>query len=625
MSNTSDGAVPQAPGGDGFMVVGLGASAGGIRALREFFGYVPERSGMAYVVILHLSPDHDSQLAEVLQQSTPLPVKQVTERVEIEPDHVYVIPPNKSLSLEDGSLVLSEVTSVEERRAPVDIFFRTLAESHGMRAGCVVLSGTGANGSMGLKRVKERGGVAVVARAEGGRVRGHAAPLHRDGAGGLRAAGRRDAGAPRRLPRQPARRRQGRDRGGGAGARATGPRSRRSPPSSRSSGCAPGTTSRTTSAAPCAAASSGASASRRRPTSPPTPATSARTREEARALLKDLLISVTNFFRDPEAFEALEASVIPRLFEDKGAGGYVRVWVAGCATGEEAYSIAMLLAEYAETLAARAVHPGLRLRHRRGGHPDGARRPLHPERRGRREPRAAAPLLHERARRLRRPPRVARDGALRQARPAQRPALLAPRPGKLPQPPHLLQRRGAGEGDVPLPLRPEPRRPPLPRRLRDDRRPLRPLRVRGQAEPHLPVEGGRAAPRPGRAAARAHPDCRPGADPPGGDGADGARTGAALLPRTAPAAAGAVRAALGARQRRARDRPPLGVGRPLPGDARRRAHATTCSRSRAPSCGWSCAARSSTPRSTARTSRRRGSRCASATAPRRSTSSSAPS
>src|ERR1044071_1754237 len=165
MSNNRDGNGHEAvPGnvGDGFMVVGLGASAGGIRALGEFFEHVPEGSGMAYVVILHLSPEHDSRLAEVLQKSTRMPVTQVNESVPIEPEHVYVIPPNRSLSVREGALVLSEVTRVEERRAPVDIFFRTLAESHGARAACVVLSGTGANGSMGLKRVKEHGGVTAV-------------------------------------------------------------------------------------------------------------------------------------------------------------------------------------------------------------------------------------------------------------------------------------------------------------------------------------------------------------------------------------------------------------------------------------------------------------------------------
>src|ERR1044072_3587072 len=89
--------------GDGFMVVGLGASAGGIRALKEYFEHVPEGSGMAYVVILHLSPEHDRRLAEVLQKSTRMPVTQVKESVRIEPDHVYVMPPNRSLSVQDDT------------------------------------------------------------------------------------------------------------------------------------------------------------------------------------------------------------------------------------------------------------------------------------------------------------------------------------------------------------------------------------------------------------------------------------------------------------------------------------------------------------------------------------------
>src|SRR3954468_7988053 len=145
-----------------FLVVGLGASAGGIRAFKEFFANVPPRSGMAYVVILHLSPEHESHLAEVLQFATEMPVTQVQDAVRIEPDHVYVIPPNKSLAINDGHLRLSEITRIEERRAPVDIFFRTLAESKGSHAVCVVLSGTGPNGSMGMKRVKEMGGVCLV-------------------------------------------------------------------------------------------------------------------------------------------------------------------------------------------------------------------------------------------------------------------------------------------------------------------------------------------------------------------------------------------------------------------------------------------------------------------------------
>src|SRR5215210_7677362 len=98
---------------DDFLVVGLGASAGGIKAFKEFFAHVPRESGMAYVVILHLSPEHESHLAEVLQVSTELPVMQVHDSVKIEPDHIYVIPPNQSLAMNDGRLVLSEIKRIE--------------------------------------------------------------------------------------------------------------------------------------------------------------------------------------------------------------------------------------------------------------------------------------------------------------------------------------------------------------------------------------------------------------------------------------------------------------------------------------------------------------------------------
>jgi chemotaxis response regulator CheB len=127
--NTDTAAIKPAPGE--FLITGLGASAGGIQALKDFFEHVPERSGIAYVVILHLLPDHDSKLAEVLQTTTTMPVKQVKEKVKVEPDHVYVVPPDQHLTMVDGSIVVSRNTQIEDRRAPVDIFFRTLAEEHG--------------------------------------------------------------------------------------------------------------------------------------------------------------------------------------------------------------------------------------------------------------------------------------------------------------------------------------------------------------------------------------------------------------------------------------------------------------------------------------------------------------
>jgi chemotaxis response regulator CheB len=148
------------------LVVGIGASAGGIGALTEFFKNVPLDAPVAYVVILHLSPDHESRLAEVLQRTTALPMTQVRDTVPLRPRHAYVIPPNRSLRAVGDTLQTSEALRVEERKAPIDIFFRTLADVYQTRAVAVVLSGTGADGSMGLKRVKEMDGLTVAQQPE---------------------------------------------------------------------------------------------------------------------------------------------------------------------------------------------------------------------------------------------------------------------------------------------------------------------------------------------------------------------------------------------------------------------------------------------------------------------------
>jgi len=143
-------------------IAGIGASAGGIQALQQFFKHVPSRSKIAYVVILHLSPDHDSQLASILQKETSMPVEQVNKKTKINANHIYVVPPNRHLTMQDGHISVSPNIQIEERRAPVDIFFRTLADEHRARSIAVILSGSGANGSMGLKRVKEKGGACFV-------------------------------------------------------------------------------------------------------------------------------------------------------------------------------------------------------------------------------------------------------------------------------------------------------------------------------------------------------------------------------------------------------------------------------------------------------------------------------
>jgi two-component system CheB/CheR fusion protein len=134
-----------------FLTVGIGASAGGIKPLKEFFAALPDHSGMAFVVILHLSPEHESQLPAVLQPSTRMPVIQVKETVKVEPNHVYVIPPSKHLAMVDGEIRLIEPNTSRGKRVPVDLFFRTLAEAHGKNCVCIILSGTGADGAIGLK------------------------------------------------------------------------------------------------------------------------------------------------------------------------------------------------------------------------------------------------------------------------------------------------------------------------------------------------------------------------------------------------------------------------------------------------------------------------------------------
>lgn len=323
-----------------FLVVGLGASAGGVEALSSFFTHVQADVGSAYVVILHLSPDHDSQLAAILQTTTPLPVAQVTERTLVMPNHVYVVPPDQHLTMEAGYIAVSPNTQIEDRRAPVDIFFRTLAESHGERAVAVVLSGTGANGSMGLKRVKERGGAVFVQN-----------PL--------------EAGF-NEMPRH---------------AIATGLVDDVLPVAAIPARIASYATRNSSLAIPLEADPRPADqqqalreiftqlrlrtghdfANYKRPTllrriarritvrnMPNLPAYAAYLSDhpdETIALLKELLISVTNFFRDRSAFAALEHNVLPRLLVGKTAADQLRIWVVGCATGEEAYSIAMLLAE----------------------------------------------------------------------------------------------------------------------------------------------------------------------------------------------------------------------------------------------------------------------------------------
>lgn len=142
-------------------VVGIGASAGGVGALRSFFQHAPANSGLAFVVLVHLSPEHESRLTEILQQETGMAVLQVNAPVAIEPDHVYVISPTRNLSMVDGTLTLGEPGQPRGQRVAIDLFFRALAAAQGRNAIAVVLSGAGSDGALGLARVKEEGGITI--------------------------------------------------------------------------------------------------------------------------------------------------------------------------------------------------------------------------------------------------------------------------------------------------------------------------------------------------------------------------------------------------------------------------------------------------------------------------------
>src|SRR5271168_3439669 len=148
-------------GVDSFPVVGFGASAGGLDAFRRLLAVLPAGTGMAFILIQHLDPRHASMMVDLLAGHTPLLVQQAADGMPLEPEHVYVIPPGAYLSIRDGALRLSEPRERHGARRPFDFFLRSLAEELGERAICVILSGTGSDGSLGLNTVKEKGGLVI--------------------------------------------------------------------------------------------------------------------------------------------------------------------------------------------------------------------------------------------------------------------------------------------------------------------------------------------------------------------------------------------------------------------------------------------------------------------------------
>lgn len=345
----SDTSKTKPSGNSHFLLVGIGASAGGVQALKDLFAGIPADSGMAYVVILHLSQQHESNLDTILQNQTQMPVLQVSEPVKVEPNHVYVIPPGKFLELVDGIIRLKEPERIEGKRISIDHFFRTLADTYGRRAVCIILSGTGTDGTLGLKQIKERNGFAIVQDPEDAAFDGM--PRSAIATGLADVVLPLDQIAQKLLSVRDSTRRFHlvEDNDKKITEQIKGSETLReiltllrirtgNDFSNYKQATILRRIARHLQIHDLDNMSDYLNLLRDHP-------------KEVDFLLHNLLINVTNFFRDKESFEALEEVVIPKLFEGKTAQDTVRVWVPGCASGEEAYSLAILLTEYASKLS----------------------------------------------------------------------------------------------------------------------------------------------------------------------------------------------------------------------------------------------------------------------------------
>jgi two-component system CheB/CheR fusion protein len=349
--SAQSGATPTPSASPVFPVVGIGASAGGIQALLRLFEQMPADSGMAFVIVLHLSPKYESRADQVLQRATSMPVIQVSETTHIEKNSVYLISPSNDLSMFDGHLRVTPAERPAGRPVAIDRFFRSLADAHGTRAISVILSGTGSDGTAGIGRIKECGGVTLAQSpddAEYGEMPQNAI------ATGLIDMSLPVVDLPQKLIelwtnaqmiQLPAVEGE--------------PPIAAAPPGENAAATAESALQEILKALRVHTGHDfrhykRATVLRRierrlqvntLPDLPSYLLFLERHPDENRALLRDMLIGVTNFFRDREAFEALEREVIPRIFESRNDEDQVRAWAAGCSTGEEAYSLAMLLCE----------------------------------------------------------------------------------------------------------------------------------------------------------------------------------------------------------------------------------------------------------------------------------------
>ncbi|MDO9226327.1 MAG: chemotaxis protein CheB [Pseudomonadota bacterium] len=327
MASTTQTAAP-------FPIVAVGASAGGLEAFEQFFRATPADSGMAFVLVSHLDPDHVSLLGEILQRSTAMPVVEVQDQARVVPNHVYVMPPNRDMAIFHGVLQLTVPEAPRGQRMPIDAFLRALAEDQGEHAIGIILSGTGTDGTLGLRAILGAGGVTLVQEPATAKYDGMPVSAIQAGYATRVLAPEKMPLALSQLVALPA------------------PLEPAPMPKSGLSRILMLLRAGTGNDFSLYKQSTIGRRIERRMAQHDLSDYDIYARylkehpAELQILFKELLINVTSFFRDPEAFVALKQEILPKLFADKPEGYVFRVWVAGCASGEEAYSIAMLLREF---------------------------------------------------------------------------------------------------------------------------------------------------------------------------------------------------------------------------------------------------------------------------------------
>jgi two-component system, chemotaxis family, CheB/CheR fusion protein len=320
-----------------FAIVGIGASAGGLEALTKLFGAMPGDSGMGFVVVQHLDPGRESHMAELLDRASSMPVREVEDGASVEPNHVYVIRPDRELTIDRRVLHLASPRERRGARHPVDMFFRSLADDQEDCAIGIVLSGSGSNGSAGIRTIKEKGGLTIAQDPE---TAAHTGMPRNSIATGIID----HVMAPEKMPEallryarhleHPATKPPELAEGGEA-------HMKRLLAFLRARSGHEFRCYKTSTLTRRIHRRMGLSGHARLPDyedflrGDP---------NEVDALVKDLMIGVTGFFRDPEAWEALDRKVIAPLVRERETGDSIRIWVPACATGDEAFSVAILLA-----------------------------------------------------------------------------------------------------------------------------------------------------------------------------------------------------------------------------------------------------------------------------------------